>query len=618
MKSKTSFFSGALFFSLLKRFWPLFAAYPVLWTLVMPVQLNSSLALCAQNDLNVALNSADKLLKIGVYGGVFISAAFAILFVMASSHYLYNARSTSMMGCLPVRRTGVFLSMFFVGLAVMLVSNLLILITTIAVNSYYGIATVSYALQWFGIVSLMCVFFMGFAAFCATLTGNLLVLPLLYVVLNFTSFVVISLLSEIIRQLIFGFAGTASGFLQTAFTVLSPIVYIVGMTRVVPVYTGDPNNGGYMNGYEYNGWIYLIVLAIVGIALTVAAVQLIRRRRMEAAGDVVAIQVLKPVFKYCLTFGCSLVIGCLLYYTVFYTSPNVVGDLKVITLALSLLVGAFVGYFAAQMLIEKTLKVFRVENWTGLGISVLVLITFIAVLRFDLFGYERKVPSADNVQSVVVHGPGSFLSDNDEIIEKIEELHRDIVSNREQWRNIDFSKTPYNSFSIVYTLDNGSSISRNYDIPSDNKEIMTLMEELFNTPEIIRSRFQLSFAESSKIFVADAFVRYLNTANENDYNPQDEIPLTAEEAMELYKDYILPDMDDGTIGLVSLYGSSDDYADISMDCTIHIDFSARDGEGNYLNSGFDITPTIYSTRTNAWLEAHGFTLRTINQAYKTP
>lgn len=618
MKSKTSFFSGALFFSLLKRFWPLFAAYPVIWMLVMPVQLNSALAWDVQNGQNVALDSANKLLGIGTYGGVFISAAFAILFVMASSHYLYNARSTSMMGCLPVRRSGVFFSMFSVGLAVMLVSNLLILITTIAVNAYYGIATVSYALQWFGMVSMMCVFFMGFAAFCATLTGNLLVLPLLYIVLNFTSFVVISLLSEIIRQLIFGFAGTASGFLQTAFTVLSPIVYIVGMTRVVSVYTGDPNNGGYVNGYEYNGWIYLIVIAIVGIALTVAAVQLIRRRRMEAAGDVVAIQVLKPVFKYCLTFGCALVIGCLLYYTVFYPSPKMVGDLRVITLAFSLLVGALVGYFAAQMLIEKTLKVFRVENWTGLGISVLVLITLVAVLRFDLFGYERKVPNADNVESVVVTGSDAFVSSSDEIIEKVVQLHRDIVGNKEQWRKIDFSKTSYNSFSIIYTLDDGTRISRNYDVPSDNKEITTLLVELFNTPEVIRSRYELSLPESSDIFVADAFVRYSKTATENDYNPQADIPLTAEEAMELYKECILPDMDDGTIGLTHVSWDYNDYDALTMDCTIYIDFSIRDKEDNYSHHIFEITPTVYSTRTNAWLEAHGFTLRTITQAYKTP
>ena len=48
------------------------------------------------------------------------------------------------------------------------------------------------------------------------------------------------------------------------------------------------------------------------------------------------------------------------------------------------------------------------------------------------------------------------------------------------------------------------------------------------------------------------------------------VQLTVEEAMELYRDCILPDMRDGTIGIV-WYRMDDDYYNSVYDCRIEID-----------------------------------------------
>ena len=54
-----------------------------------------------------------------------------------------------------------------------------------------------------------------------------------------------------------------------------------------------------------------LVFAVIALAAVIALL-LHRFRRMESAGDVIAIRHLKPVFLYCFTVGCSLVLGYVL------------------------------------------------------------------------------------------------------------------------------------------------------------------------------------------------------------------------------------------------------------------------------------------------------------------
>ncbi len=619
MKSKTSFFSRTLFYSLLKRFWPLFAAYLAIWALILPTQLNNALWFAAENGTrDVALTSAGTIMRTSLYGGAILSAGFAILFVMAAMHYLYNARNVSMMGSLPVRREGVFFSFFSAGMAVMLVSNLLVFGAAAIINASYGITTLSYTLQGLAMVCCMSVFFMGFAALCGSLTGNLFVLPFLYIILNFTTVVVMSLTSNIVSSLLFGYsASTGYSLTHTASDILiylSPLFYILGCTNISDVYAGTPPDTMSSTGYFFTGWTYLIVLAAAGVLFIFAAIALVRRRRMEAAGDVIAIKSLKPVFKYCLTVGCSLVIGSGLYY-IFFSYDYGSGSLSVLVLLLCLLVGAFIGYFAAQMLIEKTLKVFAARNWAGLGITALVIVVLVMALSLDLFGYERKVPDKDDVAIMDIRGAEPFGTDDPEIISKALDLHRAIVDQRTALKDADQRNAPYyTSFSVRYTLSNGSILSRDYQISEQNPELTNKVNELFNDPKVIKLRHSLPF-EVTEDSIIGSYINYFDASN-SEYENTD---FTDEEAYELFTECILPDMSDGNIGLYqadwySTHG--EEQSKLFMEGTIHIDFYYRANNGEYYNYGYYTSPTIYSVRTNKWLEEHGIFMKTMYEAEK--
>ena len=97
MKSKTSYFNRTLFLNLLKRYWPIFAGYFLLWLIILPLSLANMLH---YSDINTAINNnvrdlmtntAGQVLNLGLYGGVIISGIFCIFIAMAAFSYLYNA-----------------------------------------------------------------------------------------------------------------------------------------------------------------------------------------------------------------------------------------------------------------------------------------------------------------------------------------------------------------------------------------------------------------------------------------------------------------------------------------------------------------------------------------------
>ena len=218
MKSKTSYFNRALSLNLLKRYWPIFAGYCLIWLIILPIALANRLQYEAANmggsiDLQaLATSGGNQILRIGIYGGTLMSAVFGIFIAMAAFSYLYNARSVSMMCSLPIKRESVFLSVFTSGLVTLIVTNVIVFLISLAVVAANGIfgAGCAYLLQWLAMVSMLNLFFFAFAALVASLTGNVLVLPIVYVILNFTVYVVEMLIKTVMSMFIYGISMTGS------------------------------------------------------------------------------------------------------------------------------------------------------------------------------------------------------------------------------------------------------------------------------------------------------------------------------------------------------------------------------------------------------------------------
>ena len=185
MPSKTSFFNRGIASNLLRRFWPLWTVYLAFLLLILPQALANDLDSIHEGHLLFMDYHA---VNIGI-SMVYVSFGVGVLTAMAMFHYLYQAKSCSMINALPVRRETMFWTAYLTGLIPLLAADLIAALLCALLYSTRGYLHLS-AL---GDVLLLLIFgniaFYGFAVFCAMLTGNLLVLPAVYTVLLFTAFV---------------------------------------------------------------------------------------------------------------------------------------------------------------------------------------------------------------------------------------------------------------------------------------------------------------------------------------------------------------------------------------------------------------------------------------------
>ncbi len=616
MKSKTSFFNRTLFLNLLKRYWPIFAGYFLIWLIILPVSLTNRIQYWQQlplefgSDIRVLIpNIGQQVLQFGLYGGVIMSGIFGMLIAMAAFNYLYNAKSVSMMCSLPVRREGVFLSVFSSGLVAMFVTNIIIFLITLGVEASFGVLAMSYGytLQWLAMVCMMNLFFYGFATLVASLTGHIFVLPIVYIILNFTVYVVEMLIRTIMSMFIYGISTNSS----SAFAAFSPPVNLLISSHIEGTLK-DPNNyNSAVIGYSCNAWTALAVYAAVGIVFAVVAMLLIKHRRMETAGDVVAVKPLRPVFKYCLSVGCALVFGLLIFTTAF-NSPSTINGIRGMLFMLAfMLFGAFIGYFAAEMLMQKTLHVFKGGKWLGFGVTAVIISALMFCGEFDVFGIESKLPAASEVQNVSIQcNSEPVLLEKPENIEAAIKIHSDIISHKnanEQYTGN--YNVNYYYVTIIYTYKNEKTLTRNYTIYPDASSDIYALNDLINVMEAIDYRKELSVPVRVET-ISDANISYFDKAEGTYKN----INLSPERAYQLYSECILPDIDDGVLGKVWLV-TDDAYMNNVYDCTVNFSVNERIKEDQYNNDYFYTTLTVDSQRTNKWIsDNYGLTLSTMGES----
>ena len=600
MQSKTSFFNKKIFFSSLSRFWPLWGAYILVLFAIIPLpMLGGNAAQQAQYLTSGGIMSE------GWSGGCIISAIMAAATSMCVFGYLYSSRHTGMMTSLPIRRGAMYFSTFSAGLAAMLASDLIIFLITLLAEAGISSVNMVYLWQWLAVTAMMNLTFYGFAAFCAMLTGNLVVLPLVYAVLEFTAWAVENLVRGLLSIFVFGLPNSGTGVM----TFLSPIIMLTS-GGIDVTYSGDVA----VVTIAPEKWLMLGAYCAAGAVFAVLGLLIYRKRRMESATDVVAVKVLKPVFKYCLAVGCGLVLGLWLYNIIYSYRTSSAAAFCV--LLLLLFAGAFIGYFAADMLMKKTFRVFA-GNWKGYIILCCIGAALVLCCRFDIFGYEKHVPDAAQVKSVTIQTASDTVSmkDPDNVAAALA-LHSDIVANKAKYARSD--ETIY-ALTLKYELANGKTMVRSYDLNSsfgkagDAASDAGKLQALINTPEAIASRKTLTLPVTAQN------IRYCNISYyDKTIGGYTDFNLTPEQAVQFYTECILPDINDGKLGRIWLDTYGGDYESSVYALTLNIDLydSSAEAAKNKAAAGtaasavgmtdeyFFTTLTVDASRTLAWIKAN--------------
>lgn len=620
MRSRTSFFNKTVFFKTIQRFWPLWLGHAVVWFLLLPLELINRFG---RENVTWLRVKADILTAATDYSGV-IAFLFAILAAMAVFGWLYSTRSVSFMAALPVRRESMFLSSYAAGFVMLFLGSVLNFFISWLILAINGMGHgVAWLLQWLLVSVLDTLNFFGFASLCAMLTGSLVILPLVYAVLQFTATVVEALVGYLLSCLLYGFPRYSNGLLSH----LSPLfVRMRGSYLGTDAYNDDVL-GWTVRDHYVEGWEIIIGYAVVGLLLSVLALWLYKRRRMETASDAVAIEILKPTFRICMAVGCALCAAAGCYYLI-YTGSYVPGNApRAALIAALLLMGCTVGWFAAEMLIYKSFAVFRQHRRGWLILSALLLALTI-VVETDVLGLEDKTLAPEDYDSVWVNSMGESASlDGEDAKAMLSELHQSIIDHkalheggapiRSRTLMLTFQKEEGDMFKTV--LERNYYLAATPDQVEDYSSDMRTLEKLFNLPECINDRKEVPFPITEQgITYATVMANYMSESDREAAVSTREAPelllqLNDAEAYELYTECIVPDIADGTLGRIWLF-TDEDYARSIYNCRIEMEFHHRNADGSTDSHWFHTTPTPESFRTNAWLEAHGVKLETFWEA----
>ena len=505
MQSKTSFFNRTLFRKNLSRYWPLwgfasfvgFLAPAALLVRVIQSGETSVAPLRVREIYYDLLSDAVPL----------VSIAYAILCAMAVWSYLYNARSVGMMHSLPIRREGLFLTNLLSGLAMMAIPYLVA----------GGLGTLLFACcggfdAWGTLATILAVIgqsvtFFGLATFCAFLTGNIFALPVLYFLLNFLAPLGDWLCNLFARGFLFGFTADYSGTVDF----LCPMVYLTQRLYVNSEYETVRDSAlEYQNRLTSvtleNAWL-IAAYAAAGLVFLALAYLLYRRRESERAGDVVAVRVFRPVFRFGVA-ALSALLGGRLLYALLWESFQAGDTFTPVPLAICLMVAGLIGYYAASMLLAKSLRVFR-GSAVGALCLVAACVAFCAGMRYDLFGIERRIPDQNEITQLEIYLARNtyYLTPEDqpELLSGAQDLQRTLIaqkdlirSNYETYRHGGSSSDPDASTNIryIYTLKNGATVERFYTVSFARSDLSVpgsyanAMDAYVNSPALRQARLR--------------------------------------------------------------------------------------------------------------------------------
>ncbi len=344
--------------------------------------------------------------------------------------YLNRVSSAGFMHGLPVRREKIFFAHWSSGVAVIFITAL---ITSVAVAIYSGYML--YALLTLVCFMLYCVGVFSFAVMICQLSAN-----------------------------------TLGGLIFTGFGLAVPLIL-----ESFVFYLMDTNLYGYTGDYFSEplmmyfyllpervisplGFIYLAMIVV----FTAIGLALFRKRSIELAGDLIAF----PGIRRAVIFICGILAGMCAYL--------IFGG--------NLFMFALFGVICTVLVNFAVRKKFTVKGTITPSLAVVcAALVIFCIFRFDLTGFERRIPELSDIESISFHsGYGQYrenslvrVSDSKTIIfealhepiteaqdiEKVRTLHAKLLENKNF-----YSTEQSSTWRIEYKLKNGKTISRRYKV----------------------------------------------------------------------------------------------------------------------------------------------------------
>ncbi|RDU38854.1 multidrug ABC transporter permease [Neobacillus piezotolerans] len=362
--------------------------------------------------------------------------------------FLHVRQWSDLMHSLPVKRAHIYnfytvAGLVFLALPIMLIAAIILVLHTMyGWNLYMSVEDIA---AWAGLTLVFNFVFYLAGVFVAMVTGISAVQAVLtYIFLLFPAGISLLVIYNL-GELLYGF--------PSSYYRIRNIEYLSPLTHLTV----------FENPTVHIGWKHVLIYLAVSAVLYVLGLFIYQKRKSEAASEAIAFDSLKVVFKFGVTV-CTMMVGGMYFGNYQHTFG---------WMAFGYAFGAIIGYFVAEMVLQKTWRVFN--NLRGFAIYAGVIA--LMILGLQAFGsYEKRIPAKNEIKSVMVSNfVVSYQDETDQLyrpvplkgeesIEMARKLHSVIIE-----RNRTNRKDPRitQPFFFTYELKNGGKLVREYNINPD-------------------------------------------------------------------------------------------------------------------------------------------------------
>lgn len=548
MRYKTSCFNPVLCRNYLRRFWPLPAAVllTVLLTLLLP--LVGRIQCSGLTEKEWLLSLLVRVYNIAPVMIILMMIA-ALLAAALTFHHLHSRKEIQFYHALPLKRRCLFLTCYLSGIGMVAVPfavGVLLCMVVTAASGAGAVALPLLELLGAGMAALLIFYALAVVACCVA--GQTFGVVLVYGGLNAAILIIAVGAGRLASMFMPGLC-----FTHQIADWLTPAIRLIRAAGIrYPAEHMD--TVVFPCGFAEPAvlWIY----AAAGVLLSVLAGVFYQIRRSEMAGEMIAFPILRHI---CKLFGALVVTvgGAFLFLT---------GGLFQEKIPFSVILPAVVGFgaigwFGAEMVVQKTLRVFGRRTTATCCIFLVLLVAVSFVGWSDLTGAVRYIPKPEEVASAEV----SYFSGSpvQMTAEDAETIHRAVLENRQELANNTIGN--YYMLEIRYGLKNGRTVLRSYQVQSgydaDGRRLSDPIAQatlkILRTPDYCRQTWFGDMEEgvTKENFHYGSFQAYNwdETGKRQEYVTSDNaawrgdyMDLTAAEAAMLYQ-AILQDIEEGNL-----------------------------------------------------------------------
>lgn len=444
MPSKMSWFNREMLLQIGRSTGWISVIYFLGMLFILPIQL----LMIYSDDTNTFTQDPDNLFQYNFAFQVGLIAIVPVILAVFLFRFLHVKQGADLMHSLPLKRERIFhhyalAGILFLIVPVALIALIILLMhNTLDLSIMFSIKDIFY---WAGTTIVITLLLYTASVFIAMMTGMSTVQAVLAYVFLFFPAGITLLLFYNLKIFLYGYP--FDYYLYRQLEKLSPITYAAVMDSKT---------------FHWNDVMIYIILTIVLYGLSLL---FYKKRKLEAASEAIAFPKLRSVFKYGVTF-CTMLVGGSYFHEISSSSYG--------WTIFGYSIGAVIGYLAAEMILQKTWRVFlRLK-----GLIVYLAVIAVLCIGVRMLGiYENKIPEEAEIKNVILTNNFGFFMESDDIykdyytplpmkekanIEAVRKLHQQLLADKKinQQKRNDRAV----NFFIRYEMKNGKYVTREYNV----------------------------------------------------------------------------------------------------------------------------------------------------------